>query len=416
MVSAIKAVRIQRDNTKTSLSKGYIMIERAFHGSPRYYAWIVFLLSLCMVALYMFILQQRDGLTITSMSRDVPWGFYIAQLTFLVGVAASAVMVVLPYYMHDYKAFGQITILGEFLAIPAVILCPLFVFVDLGQPIRVMNLFLYPSLKSMLFWDTIALFGYLIINIIIARKTLYAEINDLAPAKWVKTLIYISIPWAISIHTITAFLYCGLPGRPFWFTAVLVPRFLASAFAAGPALLIILCYIVRKTSTFNPSEVAIQTLARIVTYAMFFNLFLFGAEIFTIIYSGIGHHANHLKYLFLGIDGKISGVVPFMWLSVVMGIVSLIFLLNPNKRKNSKYLIASCILIFVSVWIDKGAGMLTGGFIPSPSGKVTSYFPSLIEVLLGMGIYAFGALLLTILYKIAITIKEEAVLLNDEKL
>lgn len=381
------------------------MIEYAFRGSLKYWAWITVLLALSSLALLMFILQQREGLGITAMSRDVPWGFYIAQLTFLVGVAASAVMVVLPYYLHDFKAFGRVVILGEFLAIPAVLLCPLFVAVDLGQPLRVLNLFLHPSPRSLLFWDTIALLGYLLLNIVIGWKTLAAERSQVAPPKWVRLLILVSIPWAVSIHTVTAFLYCGLSARPFWFTAVLTPRFLASAFASGPSLLILLCFIVRRFAGFDPGERAIKTLARIVTYALSINLFLFGTELFTTMYSGQEHHILHLRYLFTRVDGVLSPVVPFMWASMIMAVAALFLLLFPSSRKRDSTLITACVLVFLSIWIDKGAGMLSGGFTPTTFGRYAPYFPSVVEVLLGIGLYSFGALVLTVLYKMAITIK-----------
>ncbi len=75
------------------------------------------------------------------------------------------------------------------------------------------------------------------------------------------------------IHTVTAYLYCGLPGRGFWLTAILAPRFLASAFAAGPSVLILLCYLIRKISKFDPGWEAIQTLSKIVCYALIANVF-----------------------------------------------------------------------------------------------------------------------------------------------
>ncbi len=372
-----------------------------------YYAWLGMLVVLSGLAVAMFLLQLDQGLTVTAMSRDVPWGFYIAQMTFLVGVAASAVMVVLPYYLHDHKAFGNLTILGEFLAVPAVLLCPLFIVVDLGQPRRVLNLFLHPSPNSMLFWDTLALLGYMFLNIVIGWKTLESERNGVTPPSWIKSLVYISIPWAFSIHTVTAFIYCGLPARPFWYTAVLAPRFLASAFASGPALLILLCFVVRRFSSFDPGSVAIRTLAKIVTYALLLNLFLFGVEVFTVLYGGMEHHVVHLEYLYWGSHGEVSNVAPFMWLSLLLAIISLIFLINPKTRYRSGYLSISCTFVVISIWIDKGAGMLTGGFIPSPMGTVSTYFPSLVEVLMGIGLYAFGALVLTVLYKIAVSVKKD---------
>jgi len=257
------------------------MLERAIKGTSGYWGWLIFLLALMGMGLGCYLYQFFEGLKVTGMSRDVSWGLYIGQLTYFVGVAASGVMVVLPCYLHDYKAFGRITILGEFLAVASIIMCLLFVFVDLGNPVRIMNVILYPSPRSILFWDMIVLNVYMLLNIIIGWNVLAAERKGLHYQKWIKVLIYISIPWAFSIHTVTAFLYAGIPGRHYWLTAIMAARFLSSAFCAGPALLILLCLIVRKVTKFDPGKEQIRTLAGIVAYAMIFNVFFFLLELFT---------------------------------------------------------------------------------------------------------------------------------------
>jgi molybdopterin-containing oxidoreductase family membrane subunit len=211
----------------------------------------------------------------------------------------------------------------------------------------------------------------------------------------------------VSIHTVTAFLYSGLAARPYWFTAMLAPRFLASAFAAGPALLILLCFIVRRTTRYDPGDTAIRKLAQIVTYAMVINVLLFGVELFTSLYSGMHHHIIHFQYLFWSVDGQVAPVVPFMWLSMLMTLISLALLIPSKTRNDFRLLVPACAMVFVAIWLDKGAGMMTGGMIPSPLGTITPYFPSLVEIVMGIGLYAFGALVLTLLYKIAVTIKEE---------
>jgi len=381
------------------------MIEKALKGSKSYWTLILVLLGIIGVGFVTYLYQLQEGLGITGMSRDVSWGLYIAQFTFLVGVAASAVMVVLPYYLHNYKAFGKVTILGEFLAVPAVILCVLFIMVDLGQPSRWMNIVLYPTPGSVMFWDMVSLGGYLLLNIIIGWVTLGAEKKSVPPPKWVKPLIYISIPWAVSIHTVTAFLYSGIGGRSFWFTAIMAPRFLASAFAAGPSLLILLILLVRKVSTFDAGKEAIQTLAKIVTYAIILNLFFVLLEVFTAFYSGIEEHMQHFKYLYVGLDGK-SALVPFMWVSATLAILAIIFLVNPKTRQNEKILIFSAIAVFVSLWIEKGLGLVVTGYIPSPLDQVTEYMPSLPEIMITIGVYGIGALILTVLYKIVLTIRD----------
>ena len=382
------------------------MLEKALTGTKKYYGWMAALLAVIGVGFACYLWQFQFGLGITGMSRDVSWGFYIAQFTFLVGVAASAVMVVLPYYLHNYKAFGRITILGEFLAVASVTMCILFIFVDLGQPIRIMNVLLHPTPNSILFWDMLVLNGYLFLNIIIGWNVLEAERNNVAPAGWLKPLIYLSIPWAVSIHTVTAYLYCGLPGRGFWLTAILAPRFLSSAFAAGPAFLILLCMIVRKLSNFDPGKEQIQSLAKVVAYAISVNVFFFLCEVFVAFYSNIPEHMDHLKYLFVGLNGH-GVLVPWMWASMILMVVSIILLVNPVTRKNETVLVVACITVFVGTWIDKGLGMISGGFVPNPLHHVTEYVPTLPEILIAIGIWAIGFLVLTALFKIAVTIKEE---------
>jgi molybdopterin-containing oxidoreductase family membrane subunit len=364
------------------------------------------LLGIAGVGFLVYLKQLDFGLGITGMSRDVSWGFYIANFTFLVGVAAGGVMVVLPYYLHDYKAYGKVTILGEFLAIASVVMCITFILVDLGQPMRVMNVLLYPSPRSVLFWDTIVLNGYLFLNLVIGWNVLEAERNGVHYQNWLKPLIYISIPWAVSIHTVTAYLYCGLPGRGFWLTAILAPRFLSSAFASGPALLILLCLVIRRVTNFDPGWKQIQSLAVTVAYAICINVFFLLCEVFVAFYSGIPEHVDHLLYLFVGLQGK-GAYVPWMWGSMALMVTGIILLVNPVTRKNELTLIVGCICVFFGCWIDKGLGMISGGFVPNPLHEVNEYIPTLMEGMITLGVYALGFFVLTILFKIAVSVKEE---------
>ncbi|MGD8441138.1 MAG: polysulfide reductase NrfD [Holophagae bacterium] len=380
------------------------MLEKALTGSRTYWTWIFFLLVIIGAGAACWFWQLNEGLTITGLSRDVVWGFYIAQFTFLVGVAASAVMVVLPYYLHNYKAFGKMTILGEFLAIAAVIMCMTFIFVDMGRPDRILNVFLHPTPHSMMFWDTVALGGYLVLNILISRVSLSSERRGEPPPSWIKPIIILSIPWAVSIHTVTAFLYAGLAARPFWLTAILAPRFLASAFAAGPALLILLAFVVRKISNFDPGKEAINKLAEIVTYAMILNVFFVLMELFTALYSDIPEHVHHFQFLFTGLEGN-NTLAPWMWLSVLLAVVSLVILINPATRRSETTLIVGCVAVFGSLWIDKGLGMVIAGFVPNPLGEVVQYTPTAPELTISLAIYAGGLLIITGLYKIALEVR-----------
>ncbi len=382
------------------------MLEKALIGSKKYWAWVSLLGALILVGLFNYLRQFSFGLGITGLSRDVSWGLYIGQFTFLVGVAASAVMLVIPYYLHDFKKFGKIVILGEFLAVAAVIMCQLFIFVDMGQPMRILNVMLHPTPNSIIFWDVVVLSGYLFLNIVIGWVTLGADRKGVPPPKWVRPLIYLSIPWAISIHTVTAFLYAGLPGRHFWLSAIMAARFLASAFAGGPSLLIILALIVRKVTKFDPGKESIQAVGKIVVYAMFANVFFLGLEFFTAFYGQIPGHMDPFKYLYEGLEGH-TELVPLMWTSSVLGAVSLIMLLFPKVRKNETTLALACIAVFASLWIDKGFGLIIGGFVPNMLNEVRPYWPTAPEALIALGVWSVGFFVLTILYKVAVSVREE---------
>ncbi|HEY5497867.1 MAG TPA: NrfD/PsrC family molybdoenzyme membrane anchor subunit, partial [Syntrophales bacterium] len=276
----------------------------------------------------------------------------------------------------------------------------------LGQPGRVMNVLLYPSPTSVLFWDMVVLNGYLLLNIVTGWTVLGCEKKGIPPPAWVKPLIILSIPWAISIHTVTAFIYSGLPGRGFWLTAIMAPRFLASAFASGPALLILFCLILRRFGRFDAGEKAIQTLAKIVTYALATSIFFVLVELFTVFYSQIPEHMHHLTYLFAGLDGH-DAIARWMAMSAFTALTALVLLIIPRMRKNESLLALACICVFLSLWIEKGLGLVVTGFVPSHMETITDYTPTGPEVAITTGIWALGLLIVTIFYKIFVSVRKE---------
>lgn len=341
------------------------------------------------------------------MSRDVSWGLYISQFTYFVGVAASAVMLVLPAYFHHYKKFKRMIIFGEFMAVAAVCMCALFIVVDLGQPQRMLNVMIHPTPNSVMFYDMLVLIGYLLLNITIGWVTLEAERHEIDPPKWIKPLIYLSILWAFSIHTVTAFLYAGIPGRHYWLTAIMAARFLSSAFCSGPAILLLLMLVLRKLTGFEPGKEATKTLATIIVYAMCVNVFFYLLELFTSFYSGIPGHAEPIRYLFSGHDGHLPWVSYWMWAAVIMAFGCLVILIPPQWRTHPTLMPIALIMLVLASWIDKGLGLLVGGFTPNMFEAVTPYMPTAKEIAVALGVYAIGALVLSLLWKVALGIKRE---------
>ena len=387
------------------------MFEKALKGNNYYWMWLAFLGFIIAIGGISYLRQYFYGLGITGLSRDVSWGIYIAQFTFLVGVAAGGVMLVLPYYIHNFKAFGRITILGEFLAIPALLMCMMFIMVDLGQPLRALNVMLHPTPNSMMFWDMCVLMGYLFLNILCGWVILTAERKQVAPPKWIYFFIYLSIPFAFSIHTVTAMLYCGLPGRHFWHSAIIAPRFLASAFAAGPCLIVVMALILKRVANFDAGKEAIDKMVTIIIYAAIANMFFLSLEFFVGFYSQIPGHMHTLQYLFSGVEhhGHVyNNLVPFMWAFLILFVIGIALVTYPGTRRgNDLWLGVGCASIFLAFWLDKGVGFVIGGFVPTPTDEITEYYPHLNELLITAGVWAVGFFILTILYKIAISVEHE---------
>ncbi len=387
-----------------------------FQGSRLYHGWLASLVLFAGLGTFAYSRQASLGLGITGMTDEVSWGFYIANFTFLVGIAAAGVMMVIPGYLYHDKEIKGAVLLGEIVAIGALVMCLLFVIVDLGRPDRMWHMippfgrFHFPV--SMLSWDVLVLNGYLLLNLHIPGYLLYKKYRNEKPATWFyMPFVYLSIIWAISIHTVTAFLYTGLAGKPFWNTAILAPRFIASAFCAGPAFIILVLEIVKHRTAFPLGDRVIKFLRMVVLISGLINVFLLISEIFTEFYAQSAHVAS-AQYLFFGLHGH-NQLVPYIWISITLNVTALIALLSRKlETRSTPIRILPLIMLIVAIWIEKGMGLVIPGFTPTPLGEILEYQPTLNEVGVAFGIWAIGLFIMTILIKHAVDIETKVLSLD----
>lgn len=384
------------------------MLQCAVVGPRTFYLWNSFLTVFVILGLVAYGYQTQQGLVVTNLSDQVSWGAYIANFTFLVGVAAAAVLLVFPTYVLHQEDVKEVVLLGELLAFTAIMMCLMFILVDMGRPDRFLHVLPgwgrlnFP--RSVLAWDVVVLNGYLILNLHVPGYLLYKTYRGQKPKSWLYLpFVLVSIVWALSIHTVTAFLYSGLGGRPYWNTAILAPRFLVSAFAGGPALLLIVFTVINHFTLLKVRDTVFRLLERLAMIFLPINLFLFGSEIYKEFYTD-NLHAASIRYLFFGLHGH--GLLrPYIWASLAMSVFAILVFSIQQLRQNKILLLIASGLAVLGIWIEKGMGLIIPGFIPTPVGDLVEYTPSLTEFFVSLGIWSFGALLFTILAKVAIAIQ-----------
>lgn len=377
-------------------------------GGRRYHAWMGSLTLVMLVGGYAYYVQLRDGLAVTGMTDHVSWALYISNFTFLVGVAAAAMMLVLPAYILKDVDFARAVLIAEAVAVSALLMCLAFVVVDIGNPAAAWHLIPgvgilnWPS--SLLAWDVVVLNGYLALNLGIPFYILYSHYTGRTPLKGrYVPFIYVSVFWAVSIHMVTAFLLAGLPARPFWNSALLGPRFLASAFTAGPAFMLLLLGFIRLETRYHIDDGALRKLALITTVAAQVNLIMLASELFYKFYFPT-HHSINARYLFFGLDGH-DALVPVVWTAIAVNVVATVILTIHPLRRDMRFLMPACLVLFLAIWVEKGMGLVVPGFIPSPLGEIVEYSPTWIEIAVTAGIWAMGFFALTVLVRAALPIE-----------
>jgi molybdopterin-containing oxidoreductase family membrane subunit len=376
-------------------------------GSRVYWAWILLLATLILSGISAYADQVTLGLAVTAMRDQVSWGFYIGNFTFLVGVAAAAVVLVIPAYVYNWRPIREIVIFGELLAISAITMCVLFVLADIGRPDRLWHML--PPLgylnfpRSLLAWDMVVLNIYFLVNFVVVTHILFRAVSGRHYQKrLVVPLVLFSIPMAIGIHTVTAFLYNGLSARPYWNASILAPQFLASAFCSGPAILLFVLQLLRRVTAFEIRDEALWKIAELMAYAVFINLFLHGAESFKEYYSNT-EHLLYTRYWFQGLDGHRT-LVPYAWSAVALNCTALVLLIVPATRRNWVTLNIGCLATYAGCYIEKGMGLIIPGMTPDTLGEIYEYYPTLTELRVAAGIFGVGFLVFTLMLRVAVPI------------
>jgi molybdopterin-containing oxidoreductase family membrane subunit len=301
-----------------------------------------------------------------------------------------------------------VVVIGEGMAIAACIMAVLFILASLGRPDRLWHILPFIGRmnlpRSMLAWDVVVINSYLFLNVLMLSYILYKNYVGREPnLKMYSVGVIVAIGLAISIHTVTAFLFSSNVSRPYWHSAIVGPRFLASAFTSGPALMILALQVIHANTRFKVDATVIGTLAVIMTATLQVNMFLLGVEMYTEFYSQT-KHASSIQYLFFGLHGH-TALVPWIWTSIVLNVIAVVMLTIHPIRRTRALLNLACVMTIVGIWIEKGMGLVIPGFIPTPLGDIVEYMPTFLEISVCLGIWAIGAMIFILIVKMVIPVE-----------
>jgi len=363
------------------------MIENALKGNRSYWIWTILLLLLIASGISAYFEQLRLGISVTGLGAALPWGLATMQFTFMASAAAATLLVVLPFTLHDYKPFGNIVIIAQFMGASASAIALLSLFLDMGKPQLILDLLRYATPYSPYSWAFFLLIGYFLINLVTGWATLGAERKDVPAPAWTKPLIYLSIPWAIILPVVTGLIYASFPANH-WIASLLALRLLASAYAGGTALLLLIIFLMKRAAGDDAGREVTDKLVMLLTYAASITFVLVGVECFASLWG----RGSLLQYKNL--------TVSLTWLSLVLGIASLTVFYMPAWKNSIRHLIAGSLGVVLSIFAEKGAALLS-----LSNGGIVAYTPTMKELSMVLGVLALGTLLLTILLKAVLAVK-----------
>jgi len=355
-----------------------------------------------------WVYQVINGLAVTAMTNIVSWGLYITAFMFLVGLSAGGLIVSSSASVFNIKPFKAVAKPAVLLSTVCIILAALFIFVDLGQPARVLNLLISPRFNSPLIWDVVVIGVYLVISL---AYLYYLQKPDLSE-KTRYIFSAVALPVAVLVHSVTAWIFGLQIARPIWHSALMAPLFVASALDSGLALLLVVLVILEGRGTLKLEEGLLSTLAGLLAVLVAVDVFFVFSEVLTALYPA---EAKLMSYFDLLLSGSLA---PFFWGEVILAVIPFLLLLSRRRRENKRLVVLASLLVVVGVFfkrvwlvfsayllplINSAPGVTLGKYPVELAhqnfGSVQvwatagSYTPTGVELLITIGLLALGVLL-----------------------
>ncbi|NHM16077.1 polysulfide reductase [Eggerthellaceae bacterium zg-887] len=304
------------------------------------------------IGIALWFMQLSGGMIQTGMRNLNSWGLYITSFMFFVGLSAGGLIISSVPEAFGIKGFGGISKVAVMSSIACTVAAIGLVVVDMGQPTRVWELFVYSNIGSPLMWDIIVLGTYLVLSCVYLWAQVRADAGKVSH-KALRVISGVALVCAVLVHSVTAWIFGLQQGREMWHTALLAPWFVSSALVCGTALVMVVAMALRKAGYLKLDQSYMVKLAKLLGAFVMIDLYFFGCDLLTEAFPA-GSGAEVVAMLITG------PLASYFWIEVIGCAVCAIICFVPSLRTNT-LLVIGALLAIVGIFC-KRVQLLAGGF------------------------------------------------------
>jgi Ni/Fe-hydrogenase subunit HybB-like protein len=365
--------------------------------------WLGFLGIILLAGLVSGILVFWKGLGITNLADRVPWGLWITIDLSSIALGAGAFSMCAGVYLFGLKRFQPIARTATFAGLIGYTMATLALILDIGRPERFWHSLVYWNPHSLLWEVTMCVVLYLTVlmlesMLIIANlewlRKRFPKITDMMSHvhHYAPFLAIIGLGLSSLHQSSLGATYGIIKARPFWFKPEMSVLFMFSAIVGGISLTLFASMLSsRLTKKAKINDALIERVAQFVGYLLIGYFYFRAWDVLAQFYTYDPGRSEGLYFL-------TKGPMAFnFWIGeMLLGMLVPMFLLlykptrmNQFSRMTALFLVAAGVVIFR--WDTNITGQLVLiSYVPGAAITYTSYVPSLIEILTGAAIIAYG--------------------------
>lgn len=358
------------------------------NAGPRYWAFVSLLLTVVIMGLTAWGNALSHGGAAMAMRDTYPWGLWFTNYMYYVGLSAGGLVVYASVHLFGAEQYRPLARLAVLQAGVLVMLALLSIVTDMERPWRAVWMLLTPNKTSPFVYTGSAANIYMIICFV----DLWILITGKGGEKLAHRMTLIALPFAIYLHTTTAWVLALNKSRELWNSAVMVPIFLTSATASGIALLLISAYIMKRFGVLKLKQSMFRSLSTLLATVIIIDLFLLVVEILTTFWPTSAKPGHVVRFAEFFQYPYGLAFIPVL----VLGFGAFALLAGRKTRHLPAVQITASAMYVVAIFL-KRYSLMAMGFAVNPLGQhAAPYLPSLTEVMIASGLLGVGLLLMTV--------------------